>query len=112
MVMSFAAALWSSAQMKNSLSCPPGVPPFMSAYFLFCKKTKSFWVRSSLLVPHIRSQDWTLILANITHLRLGHRYPDQALIIPDWGTSGNLYLFPYPNIKKSLSFVYLFLSKE
>lgn len=37
MVLSFSAALWSSAQIEHNLSCPSGVPPFMGAYFLFCK---------------------------------------------------------------------------
>lgn len=40
--MSFSAALWSSAQIEHSLSCPPGVPPFMSAHFLLCEKDKIF----------------------------------------------------------------------
>lgn len=116
MVISFPTALQSSAQTESGSELPSRSPCFHRCLFLLLSKKKSFsdgWsCRKSILVPRIGSQNWTLLLANITPLGLRHRHPGQALTIPGWRTSGNLYLFPYPTIKKGLSFPSLFLISE
>lgn len=100
MVISFSAALRSSAQTESQSELPSRRPSFHRCLFLFLSKKEGLFgqIFTSGASYQFSELD-SLLLANITPLGLGHRHPGQALTIPGWRTSGNLYLFPTQTLR-------------
>lgn len=99
MVMSFSTALWSSAQIESQSELPSRSPSFL-------------WKKQEFLGQIFTSGTPYQFLGLDSAFSKRHTSGVGARISRPGSHRAWLYSFPYLNIKKSLSFVSLFLSKE